>query len=535
MFDFGLTSAEPTHPFTPGDGGYLWAASYHPQFVCGCTAIAAGVDDTVSFVRCRFHTAVRDGGIAFDFGLESVTECNGIYRACFPCGCESWCAGPTDSIVTDRCAAHREHATRLRWQLQPTTLANPGPPPPAPRTDDDATTCGECGEETRDCQCVECQDCDRRGSESDIGFCCDCQRCDDCCGAPTCQGCETRNHDHRLCARCDCCGECCECAHCNRCGDPCENTCGDCDRGECCGCRCENDDDDDENDGYENPRRPTFHDSSKTERKHNPSPRFIAVEIEVAKSRKDAMYAVCSAWRCAIVGDGSLPPGGFEINTAPAGGDKYVEQIEEICEALRRDDARITSDCGLHVHVDARDFTYYDIRRLVLLYEQIEPALFATQPQSRQENRFCMPCGEKYANQLRNALRPKENKAAFFGAVYGADKGELRRGKGKKRYAGDKYNHERYHALNLHSWIYRGTVECRMHAGTVNAEKIIAWGMLWAGLLDYAMRMPENEIKKLKLRTMTQKQAFLLMTATGDNVRAYLKERWTRFSAYPVE
>jgi len=52
---------------------------------------------------------------------------------------------------------------------------------------------------------------------------------------------------------------------------------------------------------------------------------------------------------------------------------------------------------------------------------------------------------------------------------------------------GEKYNHTRYCGLNLHSVFYRGTIEFRQHAGTVDEEKILRWAGILLFVVDYAI------------------------------------------------
>jgi hypothetical protein len=65
----------------------------------------------------------------------------------------------------------------------------------------------------------------------------------------------------------------------------------------------------------------------------------------------------------------------------------------------------------------------------------------------------------------------------------------------------------------------------------VEARKIVAWGMLWAAILDYAMAESESAIKRLWFASLEAQQTFLLdVIAPNDEVRAYLRERWETHS-----
>jgi len=221
----------------------------------------------------------------------------------------------------------------------------------------------------------------------------------------------------------------------------------------------------------------------------------------------------------AVVRDGSVD-NGFEINTSPASGDDFIKQLTELGDALANQGAGVNASCGLHCHVDARDYNFYDVKKLALLWRMVEPALYRLCHPSRKTSSYCKPCGAQFVNALENGKIPKDVKKSFFKGIYGQEPGrELNR---KAVSEGSKYNNARYAALNLHSWLYRGTVENRMHHGTVNTEKMIRWGLLNAYLLDYASTNTESHIRSLHTftpsREPTAKQAMkvLLRTLEGS-------------------
>ena len=272
---------------------------------------------------------------------------------------------------------------------------------------------------------------------------------------------------------------------------------------------------------------PTFHEASKSEFKKNDSKRHLSVEIEVAMAELpgNAIFEmVVDKWKGSIVEDGSLPRSGFEINTAPANGDKFVNQIKEICAALQSQKSSIDKSCGLHVHVNAKDFNYYDLRKLAYLYAKVEDALFSVVAPSRKQSRFCYPCGDKYVHDLDRHTVPKDNENKIQENVYGrkVNVSQIKR---------NKYEQARYNALNIHSWFYRGSIECRMHQGTVNATRIINWAMLWAAILDFAFYNTENDIKALKGDSFQ----ILMSVAPTAEIKEWLIERRKKFESKSID
>ena len=317
-----------------------------------------------------------------------------------------------------------------------------------------------------------------------------------------------------------------------------------------------------------------------------PSTRYVAAEIEVSQADGNLEWAmspldiVVDKWKAAVVHDGSVGPNGFEINTAPASGNAFVAEINELCTALKAQEAQADEQCGCHIHIDARDYSYYELKRLLYLYAAIEPALYAMVPTSRRESHFCVPCGQKYFSALL-AIRPEGPEArpgrtwrpqtvqrvvrfsgtqATISQRIEREDGDLQRLKRGVMFA--CYGHTdmslakklrsnkgqgqsfRYRNLNLHSWFYRHTIEWRLPEGTVDPHTIINWGILFASILDTANKMSERGlidlISKVAPPTTDCRAAVVGSTAllreispTEDN-RAWIKARVARFRGGPL-
>lgn len=255
------------------------------------------------------------------------------------------------------------------------------------------------------------------------------------------------------------------------------------------------------------------------------SRRFAAAEIEVAglgaNCSAKPINETAAAWRCSLVHDGSLPPEGFEINTAPAIGGALYTQIHELGAALTKCKAFTTSACGLHAHIDSRDFHFQDIRRLVRAYASIEPLIFATIHPSRAKNKFCAKCGPIYVDQILLGIKPenKEVKKAIIETTYGIGSSVARKNGayygGKHAYTPPPYmthiNHQRAgnrrYAMNIHSWFLRGTIEYRMHHGTVDGREILSWLQLLTDLHDRVNELSDKDIDAICSSTSVTERA----------------------------
>jgi len=261
--------------------------------------------------------------------------------------------------------------------------------------------------------------------------------------------------------------------------------------------------------------------------KQNTSHRFASVEIEVSKlanrSKAELIDQACREYSCSVVADGSLPETGFEINTSPAAGDLLAKQLRDICGALGKAGAMVDYSCGMHIHADARDLSWYDISKLAVLYSKVEKTLFAMVPAHRRRSHYATPCGTLYADAMKLGKLPagtassvrKALKAAFARGVYSSDQNSAyekvgtvrdlqqnkswrrdRNGFVPDRERGDRYHTARYHALNLHSWVYRGTVELRLPNGAVSFRPAFNWARLWASIVDAANSWSQKTVDK---------------------------------------
>lgn len=236
--------------------------------------------------------------------------------------------------------------------------------------------------------------------------------------------------------------------------------------------------------------------------------RYVVPEIEVSSGDRASIQALVQPWLGNCVRDGSLPETGFEINLTPAQGDTYVQMIRSICAGLALGNAKINDKCGLHVHADARDLDYMDIRKLVLLYELIEPAFFCLFPKKRWSNHYCQPCGYSYATHIRNdealglddpkGLKdPNKKKPDLKKAIVESVFGEGGKPNTRSKYGDGQAHNVRYRQLNLYSYYYRGSVEFRGSPGSIDSEYIIPYSAVCAGLLDFAKGISERNITSL--------------------------------------
>lgn len=244
---------------------------------------------------------------------------------------------------------------------------------------------------------------------------------------------------------------------------------------------------------------------------------MISVELEISSCVDfRPIEKVCDKWSISVVNDGSINGNNpFELNTSPVNGDLFLLQTKDIAKALKTSGAMVNESCGMHVHVDARDFEFWEIEKLIRLYSVIEPTLFKMVPAHRRKNRFCVECGETLVKDLdtnlknnkvldmNGRLKKIDIKNAIADTVYKEDKSTLQNMRINKYATGAHASNTRYNALNIHSWVYRGSIESRLYQGVTDYESIVNWSMMWAYILDYTYttnfkKLPKDGLELLR-------------------------------------
>jgi hypothetical protein len=291
---------------------------------------------------------------------------------------------------------------------------------------------------------------------------------------------------------------------------------------------------------------------SRLDRKINTSPRLLSPELEIASLKydqeaiHDRRATECLCLNCnqlrlqniskevaeiggSMVYEESVPHG-FEINMPIAGGDKFLSLISNMSDHLVENLAYVTEKCGTHLHIDATDFKNEDMVKFLWMYSFIEPALIWTQPAARvlkQEKPHCRPCGQRYQKSLIESERlGRDLRSTIQMAIYNTHGDHVSRPPRYER-GNNRGLTTRYNFVNCHSWFFRGTIECRGHAGTIDAGKIQNWGMIWASLLDKAVSMNEREVRNLQ----GEDPKLLLLNLTPSQTHTYLVNRWEAFES----
>ena len=167
----------------------------------------------------------------------------------------------------------------------------------------------------------------------------------------------------------------------------------------------------------------------------------------------------------------------------------YAElpKLQECVRRVRKAGAKANNSCGIHVHVDAANHNRQSLKNLIGIMYSKEDILFkALQVDPIRARDYCQKVREPMLRQARTLSSDETTDLTQLEQVW---------------YEGDvadreHYNWTRYHALNLHSVFYRGTVEWRCFNSTLHAGKVAAYVNLCLAISAQAIAQRSTVMRK---------------------------------------
>lgn len=143
-----------------------------------------------------------------------------------------------------------------------------------------------------------------------------------------------------------------------------------------------------------------------------------------------------------------------------------IEKVQECIRALRRAGAKVNSSCGIHIHVDGSNHNAQSLKNLAFSFRAKEDLIFkAVGTQRSRLGRWCKPIDDALINRIKGIKKLDSDKLkdAWYDEYAPYSDRDAH------------YNQSRYHALNLHSMWYRGTVEFRLFEASLHAGEVRAY------------------------------------------------------------
>lgn len=181
------------------------------------------------------------------------------------------------------------------------------------------------------------------------------------------------------------------------------------------------------------------------------------------------------AWADNVYHDGSE----IEIPSPILRGAQGFAELKAVMDLLVANDFTTTYRDGMHVHHDTRDLSLHDVKRIAQSWKNNQIVI----------NTFVDPyrLGCDWCKNLTN-----EDIAAIQNEI------------DEEPYASEE--HEKYKSLSLANRSYTGTIELRLHEGTLDFEKARAWILFGQAFISNvaSRRRVLNRLTKEQLLTRTR-------------------------------
>ena len=164
-----------------------------------------------------------------------------------------------------------------------------------------------------------------------------------------------------------------------------------------------------------------------------------------------------------------------------------LPKFQECVRTVRRAGAKVNDSCGLHVHVDGSNHNRQSLKNLLGIMYSKEDILFkALQVNEARAERWCKKVREPMLRKARQLSSDETKDLTRLEEIW---------------YEGDvcpteHYNWTRYHACNIHSMFYRGTVEFRCFNSTLHAGKAAAYVNLCLAISAQAINQRSTVMRK---------------------------------------
>lgn len=202
----------------------------------------------------------------------------------------------------------------------------------------------------------------------------------------------------------------------------------------------------------------------------------------ISGPRRDAYYTRTikdsqrRTWK--VMRDSSISP---KMNVGSANPDEYrvefvtpplkyedIETLQNIIRKFKEIGGVPHSSCGIHIHIDGANHTATSLRRMVNFMLSRQEIIYEALNIGERKDRWCRPICKKLYDTMKKESNLTKDKAE-----------QIWYSEANDNYWGgvnhNHYNETRYHALNLHSFFSKGTVEFRLFNSTLHAGRIKAY------------------------------------------------------------
>lgn len=213
--------------------------------------------------------------------------------------------------------------------------------------------------------------------------------------------------------------------------------------------------------------------------------------------------------------DGALESGGF-------GGREYscevvtpilqyedLPDLENIVNALKAAGAVANDSCGIHVHVDGANHTPESLTRLLNFAVGRQDLFYEALNVGAARMRYCQKMDKSLLRRIQHGERSREamRQAWYSRANSGYDGG----------ISEAHYNASRYHAINLHAYFTKGTVEFRLFNSTTDADTVKAYIQFCLAMSAWALDSDTTKLHFTSCANYTREKKERLMHSVLTN------------------
>ncbi|MCO5252561.1 MAG: amidoligase family protein [Candidatus Kapabacteria bacterium] len=183
-----------------------------------------------------------------------------------------------------------------------------------------------------------------------------------------------------------------------------------------------------------------------------------------------------------ITSDGSISGNNsLELVSPILEGTQGLAELKTVMLIARGLEGRVNRTCGLHIHLDARDFEFQTWKNLFINYAKIEKHIDSIMPNSRRANNNTY-CQSMRVSEFETKIKAARNLGNIVDSVKALH----------RKITGDS----RYYKINASAFWRHGSVEFRQHGGTVDFKKVSNWIKFLARLIEFSKQgtfQTENE------------------------------------------
>ena len=141
-----------------------------------------------------------------------------------------------------------------------------------------------------------------------------------------------------------------------------------------------------------------------------------------------------------------------------------IETLQTIIRKFKELGGVPHSSCGIHIHVDGANHTATSLRRLVNFFFSRQEIIYDALAVGNRKDRWCRPVCKDLLDTMKKEkdLDTRKVEEIWYSSANDQYHGGIDH---------SHYNSTRYHALNLHSFFQKGTVEFRLFNSTLHAGK----------------------------------------------------------------